>query len=225
MNFRRRFAGVETPDSLSNRLRQRRFAHVAELLDEALVRCAGPVRVLDLGGNQFYWEQRGLAGDERFHFTTVDLHPQPAQQHSNIVPMRGDATALPQFPDNSFDIVFSNSVIEHVGGIEQQRLMANEVRRLAPAYYLQTPNYWFPIEPHFLMPAWQWLPRRLRIALVQRRRIGHIGPFRHPARAAAAVDEIRLLKRSEVRQLFPDGTLLTERFFGLPKSFAAIRKS
>lgn len=225
MNLRRRIAGVETSGSLSNRLRQRRFAPVAQLLEDAHRRGANPVRVLDLGGNQYYWEQRGLAGDERFHFTTVDIGPQPLQEHANIVPMRGDATSLPEFADASFDVVFSNSAIEHVGGPDQQAAMAREVRRLAPAYYVQTPNYWFPFEPHFLMPAWQWLPRRLRIALVQRRRIGHIGPLPHPVAAAAAVDEIRLLRRSELRQLFPDATLVTERVLGLAKSFALVRES
>lgn len=225
MNLRRRLAGVENPDSLSNRLRQRRFAAFEELLAAAHARGAAPVRVLDVGGNHYFWEQRGLAGDERYHFTTLDLGPQPAQKHANVVPVRGDATAMAEYADNSFDIVFSNSVIEHVGSRDAQLAMAKEVQRLAPAYYVQTPNYWFPIEPHFLAPGWQWLPRSLRIAIVRRRKVGHIGPLPSIGDAAAAVDEIRLLKRSDMQRFFPDAELTYERVGGVTKSFVAIRKS
>lgn len=225
MSLRRRLAGVENADSVSNRLRQKRFGPFARMLETAYNRGARPVRVLDVGGNQFFWEQRGLAGDERFHFTTLDLGPQPAQRHENVVPVQGNACAMPQYDDNSFDLVFSNSVIEHVGSFEDQRAMAAEVRRLAPGYYVQTPNYWFPLEPHFLVPGWQWMPRPVRIAAIRRRKIGHIGPFSDADRAAAAVDEIRLLKRSEVQRLFPDAEVSSERIAGLTKSFVAIRES
>jgi hypothetical protein len=75
------------------------------------------------------------------------------------------------------------------------------------------------------MPAWQWLPRSLRIAAVRRRKVGHIGPFPAQEKAAAAVDEIRLLKRSEMQRLFPDARLESERIGGLTKSFVAIRET
>ena len=76
-----------------------------------------------------------------------------------------DATNLHEFGDASFDIAFSNSVIEHLSTFENQARMAAEVRRVARAYWVQTPNFWFPIEPHFLVPAWHWLPGWLMAVL------------------------------------------------------------
>ena len=86
------------------------------------------------------------------------------RRHPNIDPRAGDATNLSEFPDGSFDVVFSNSVIEHLQTFGNQEAMAREVRRLAPVFWVQTPNFWFPVEPHFLTPAWHWLPVAARVA-------------------------------------------------------------
>lgn len=67
--------------------------------------------------------------------------------------MKGDATNLSQYSDKSFDIVFSNSVIEHLYTKENQISMAKEVNRVGKNYFIQTPNYWFPIEPHWVFPS------------------------------------------------------------------------
>ena len=76
--------------------------------------------------------------------------------------VRGDARALP-FPDDSFDYVVSNAVIEHVGGPEGALRMLTESDRVARVGYLHTtPNRWFPIEPHVMMPLLHWLPERAR---------------------------------------------------------------
>jgi len=58
--------------------------------------------------------------------------------------------------DGEFDLVFSNSVIEHVGDFERMRQFVHEARRVAKSYWIQTPSKWFPIEPHCGMPFW-WL--------------------------------------------------------------------
>jgi hypothetical protein len=128
-----------------------------------------------------------------------------------------------EFPDRSFDIVFSNSVIEHLRTLEAQAAMASEVRRLADHHWVQTPNFWFPIEPHFLTPAWHWMPVSLRIALLRRRRWGWRGPCPDPQEARQLVEEIRLLRKRELQALFPDSRLVEERFLGLIKSFVAVR--
>jgi 2-polyprenyl-3-methyl-5-hydroxy-6-metoxy-1,4-benzoquinol methylase len=73
---------------------------------------------------------------------------------------------MPQFQNDEFDIVFSNSVIEHVGSYEEQNLMASEVRRVGKRYFIQTPNLFFPIEPHFLFPFFQFLPLDYRVTLI-----------------------------------------------------------
>ena len=153
----------------------------------------------------------------------INVEAEP-KAHANIEPVVMDATHMEDFDDRSFDIVFSNSVIEHLRTYDAQAAMASEVRRLADVYWIQTPNFWFPIEPHFLTPGWHWLPGSVRIALLRRRRWGWRGPTPDPAEARILVEEIRLMRRRELRDLFPDARLQEERFGGLVKSFVAIRE-
>ena len=118
--------------------------------------------------------------------------------------------------------MFSNSVIEHLETYERQAAMAAEVRRLASVYWVQTPNFWFPVEPHFLTPAWHWLPVRARVALLRRRRWGWRGPCPDPVEAEALVREVRLMRAGELKRLFPDATLVTEKIGPFTKSFVAL---
>ena len=67
--------------------------------------------------------------------------------------MVGDACDPKLFEGRRFDFVHSNSVIEHVGDDEQIRRFARNTRRLGDRYYMQTPDYWFPYEPHFRFPG------------------------------------------------------------------------
>jgi hypothetical protein len=218
----RRVADDEANGSFANSHRTRRFEAFARLVDELSHEDGRPVRILDIGGTNAFWEQRGWAGRESVELVLVNLEPEPSV-HSNIETRVGDATNLSEFPDGAFDVVFSNSVIEHLGNFERQAAMAAEVRRLAPLYWVQTPNFWFPVEPHFLAPAWHWLPVRLRISLLRRRRWGWRGPAPDPERARALVTEIRLMRRNELRNLFPDAILREERVGPLVKSFVAAR--
>jgi hypothetical protein len=212
----RQAADVENPDSLSNRMRSRRFSKFAGL-------CAGvprPLRIIDIGGTHEFWVQRGWAGREDVQITTVNLSAEPPV-HPNIVSIVGDATDLSEYGDGSFDVAFSNSVIEHLFTRDHQAAMAREVVRVGRAYWVQTPNFWFPIEPHFHVPGWQWMPRPARAALLQRFRCGWRGPCPDPVEARRLVDEVRLLTGSQMRRLFPGATIWPERFMGLVKSWVA----
>jgi len=179
-----------------------------------------PVKILDIGGTTSFWEQRGWAGRDEFAVTTLNLQAE-SNKWSNINSVTGDATRMPEFSDKSFDVAFSNSVIEHLFTFENQRKMASEIRRVARAYWVQTPNFWFPIEPHFHVPGWQWMPVAMRVALLRRRRCGWRGPCSSVEMAKALVTEVRLLTAREMRELFPGATLWRERFGGLTKSFVA----
>ena len=114
-------------------------------------------RILDVGAGE------GSAL-ERFNATNpivaVDLETDERDwlQGENVTVQRADGTQLP-FADGSFPIVFSNSVIEHVPkGL--QPAFAREIRRVGDRYFVQTPNRWFPIEPHYQMPFVHFLPER-----------------------------------------------------------------
>ena len=115
------------------------------------------------------------------------------------------------FKDNEFDVVFSNSVIEHVGDFWDQKLFAAEVQRVSKRYFLQTPSFWFPYEPHAMIPFFQFLPSNLKMWL----------RLVYP-KSTYPIEEllsIRLLTKKELKYLFPYATIITERMFLLPKSY------
>ena len=192
------------------------------MIDALAEQLGRPVRILDIGGTNAFWEQRGWGSRENVRIVLINLAAEEAT-HENIEPRCGDATSLSEFADGSFDVVFSNSVIEHLETYDRQAAMAREVRRLAPLYWIQTPNFWFPVEPHFLTPGWHWLPVRARVALLRRRRWGWRGPCPDPEEATGLVKEIRLMRSRELRRLFPDAALNEERMGPFVKSFVALR--
>jgi hypothetical protein len=213
----RRLADDDNADSLANRLRNRRF----QLFEAFAAGLPRPLHILDIGGTNAFWEQRGWAGRCDIRITALNLEAEP-RRFDNIDPAVGDATNLAQFGDRSFDIVFSNSVIEHLFCFENQRKMASEIQRVGKAYWVQTPNFWFPMEPHFHVPGWQWLPVRARVELIRRWKCGWRGPCPDSARARELVSEVRLLTRGEISALFPGAGLIPERIGGLVKSWTAI---
>jgi len=158
--------------------------------------------------------------DPQVTVTTLNLTPEPGS--SDIQQVEGDARSMTQFGDAEFDVVYSNSVIEHVGTRGDQAAMAREVRRVGRRYFVQTPNLWFPLEPHFIFPGFQFLPLDWRVWLVQRRALGHIGRYPERGDAERVVRSIRLLAARDLHSLFPDATLHRERIFGITKSVMAV---
>jgi 2-polyprenyl-3-methyl-5-hydroxy-6-metoxy-1,4-benzoquinol methylase len=147
--------------------------------------------------------------------TAVDLVPQENEwmARPNVQVVQGDGTQL-EFGDDEFDAAFSSSVIEHVPR-HLQAAFAAEVRRVARRYYVQTPNRWFLIEPHYQLPLFHFLPKRIQRALNRRFTLGW--------QQKGEWEEINLLSAREMRRLFPDATIHRERVFGLTKSLMAIR--
>lgn len=207
------------PDSLASQMRRRRLAWFNELLAPL----PEPVRVLDVGGTAAFWQQNRDALSRRCHLTLLNLDLADLGGLPDAEAVAGDARRMPQFADGSFDVAFSNSVIEHVGTLYDQMAMAAEVRRVARGCFVQTPNRWFPLEPHYLMPLWQFWPLWLRAWLQRRRTIGWMPRQPDPLRARAEVEQVRLLSGREMRGLFPDAELLAERLGPLVKSWVARR--
>ncbi len=184
-----------------------------------------PVRILDLGGTVDYWRaMHDLWAHLSLSITIVNLGVEPRDE-DNFSIRPGDACNLAEFADNSFDVVHSNSVIEHVGHWPEMAAMAAEVRRLAPIYYLQTPNYWFPVEPHYRAIGYHWLPESLRAAMLTRWRLGFRGPRPTFDLAMRDVQTVNLLTSRQMRALFPDAEIRSERVLGWPKSLIALRRA
>ncbi len=122
-----------------------------------------------------------------------------------------DGCALP-FRDKSFDIVFSNAVIEHIIGAGQQARFAEEVMRVGRSWFVTTPNYWFPFEPHYHLPFIQFLPREMQ--RWYNRLLGS-------AIAKGTVQDIALLSARELQQLFPTSRVAKMRVTFWPETLVA----
>ena len=211
-----RLAGTSGEDSLGAKLRRRRWDKVVEMYPD-LAR----MRVLDLGGTIESW---GLCPVRPAHVTLLNMGVAQGETPDWMRQLDGDATDVPApIRHESWDLVFSNSVIEHVGGHAKRRAFAEQVRSLAPAYWVQTPNRYFPIEPHWLFPGFQFLPVAARRTVAQ-----HWPLYKwrsdDPDRALREVLDIELVSRTEMAMLFPDATLVPEKVAGLTKSWIAVRR-
>ncbi len=215
----RRLVDPTDPRSVASAFRRRRRVH----LDEVLAGVPAPVRILDVGGTEAYWRTLYPDCEERpWHITLLNVGEPPAVSPP-FAAVRGDARDLGRFPDGSFDVVHANSVLEHVGGLHDQRRMAAEVRRVGRHHVVQTPNRNFPLEPHFLVPLFQFLPVEVQVRLVQRFALGWYPRIPDREAARAHVRAHRLLTEAELRALFPDSTIHRERVAGLTKSLLAVR--
>jgi hypothetical protein len=209
----KQLADFHDPDSLASRMRRKRFDRFRRLLE----RMPPGARVLDVGGTPEFWAGDELVQQERIRVTLVNLETYNSV-NPRVEQVICDARDMSIFSDKTFDVVFSNSVIEHVGSYADQKSMAREVQRVADRYFVQTPNYWFPLEPHFLLPLFQFYPLSLKARLVQRYQLGWMARRPVYREALAEVSQIRLLTSSEMRRLFPTGVLYRERFGGMTKS-------
>lgn len=203
---------------LAERLRRRRFRLVTSLMS----RVPRPLTVLDVGGTEFFWQQVGFTADHDVRIVLLNLSKEPVTR-PNFRSVVGDATNMPEFRDSEFDVVFSNSVIEHVGGYDKQRQMADEVKRVGKRYCIQTPNRHFPIEPHFLIPFLQFYPMWLQVLLTRHIDIGSFGRFPDSRAAEGYLRTLRLMTASELRALFPGARIHGEKVCGLTKSFVVYR--
>lgn len=179
-------------------------------------------RLLDLGGGLQFWELAKAEGFPVPRVTVLNIRPGPATVPAEVQWVLGDAKDT-GFKDLSFDIVFSNSLVEHLVDWDSQVRFANEVRRLAPNYFVQTPNKWFFVEPHFVTPFIHWVPASVRRVLGPRVTLWGWTSGATRQQYEEQLREIRLLGSEEIHELFPDARFVGERWMGMVKSIVAIR--
>jgi SAM-dependent methyltransferase len=182
-------------DTISLRSRERKLRlFLGEL------RPTSETSVLDVGADERGFGDEDGCGtlnffEERYpwpeRITALGLHDGEGfrARYPRIHYVQGDACALP-FADGEFDIVFSNAVIEHVGGREQQRALVSEAIRVGRRVFITTPNRRFPVEVHTRLPLVHWLPESLA----------------HRVYRAAGKDfatDVHLLSRRSFAALFP----------------------
>lgn len=213
---------------MQSRFRGRRFALVEAMIRDLLQR-QPEVSILDAGGRSDYWKLLPPDLRARTLIVVLNLASELGRYHVEspdlqISEQAGDACDMPQYAAGAFDIVHSNSVIEHVGSFRNMKRFADEVRRVGRGYYVQTPCLSFPIDPHYGMPFVHWLPDSTRLTLFQRYNVGYARKCSLDE-AILQVDHTRIIARSTLRSLFPDGEIKVERLALLSKSNIAIRKA
>jgi hypothetical protein len=205
-----RFADNANPQSVASRLRRRRFEQFLTMLH-----VSSSTSILDVGGTEFIWLGTGLEKNVTLLNIGFEARRAPFRY------LACDACNLGHVADAAYDVVYSNSVVEHVGSFEAQQMFAREVRRVGRRYWVQTPNRHFPIEPHFLFPMFHSLPAHVKRAVALR------WPYSHPLRCGMDVLEelrkLRPLDTDEMQKLFPDAQIVVERWLGMVKSLIACR--
>ena len=179
--------------------------------------------MLDLGGSVGTWElfphgfDVTLLNVDEPHARDFRAADVPDSRYRIAV---GDACDLSGYGDASFDIDFSNSVIEHIGDAGRVARFAREVRRVGRSYWVQTPSWLFPIEAHTGFPFFWLYPAPLREAIADRHdRRYAMNPWSCP------MAQTRCFRLRELRALFPDAAVYTERVAGMPKSWSLYRRS
>ncbi len=182
-------------------------------------------KILDVGGYPKYWEYYEPVAAETDVLNIHQVEYDESESLHNIKTVIGNGCDL-HYDDKSFDIVHSNSVIEHVGTWENQQKFASEVRRVGKEIWIQTPASESFMEPHYLTPFVHWLPKNLRGKIARNFTIW--GWITRPSKEAIneRLDEIRLISREEMNILFPDCQIISEKFLGVfIKSYIAVRKN
>lgn len=200
---------------LWKRWRERRWGRFRDLINPKPA-----CRVLDVGGCPGDWAGRdGLVGQvDLVNLEVFSINP--ADGLPAMRSLKGDGRAL-EFGDDSYDLVFSNSVIEHVGDWADQQAFAREARRVGRSLWVQTPAFGCPVEPHYLGLFLHWFPSSWHVPIA---RWTSVVGLTQAADLESIASTTRLLKKREVRELFPDCEIWTERLFLVfPKSYIAYR--
>ena len=206
---------VDAPGSLGERRRLRRWEWLQQVFPGL-----ESMSVIDLGGRVETWT-RAPVRPARVH--VVNLEPSAQDAPPWIRAEQADACSLPpSISGGSYDLVFSNSVIEHLGGHVQRLKFADTVHKLAGRHWVQTPYRYFPIEPHWLFPGFQFLPLAVRAEVSRRWPLSHT-PSRTTDEGLRAAMSVELLGRAEMAFYFPDSTLRFERLLGVVKSLIAVK--
>jgi hypothetical protein len=206
---------VDSPDSIGEHRRARRWDWL-----RAEFPALESMSVIDLGGTAEAW-LRAPVRPAAVH--VVNLEPESDPAASWLRTDQADACDLPaHITDGSYDLVFSNSVIEHVGGHAQRMRFADSVHKLADMHWIQTPYRYFPIEPHWLFPGFQFLPLSTRSRLSRHWPLVHTKPASRQDALSTAMS-VELVSWTEMKFYFPSSVIRPERMLGLVKSLTAVK--
>jgi hypothetical protein len=208
-------------NSFVNQFRQKRFELLKNGIEKLIQK--DHFKILDIGGDIQYWKNIGWQHPAcKIHLLNLYESKVPENETHQFSSSVGNGLSL-EYKKGEVDLIFSNSVIEHVGSYENQQIFAGEVRRVSDKYIVQTPSIWFPLEPHSLIPLFQFLPHPIRALLIMTFNINYF-PKAKTYKAAIIVSHSTLMfTHKRFKQLFPEAEIQVERFLGIPKSYTAIK--
>jgi ubiquinone/menaquinone biosynthesis C-methylase UbiE len=196
------------------RFRRRRGEVILQLYPELK-----SMKVLDLGGSIHFWFESGLIDyvGQVVIYNISKSEVDISDQYSHLISFKlYDGLNLPE-GDQSFDLVLSNSVLEHIP--ENYRIrVVSEMMRVGKRGFVQTPALEFPVEPHFVLPFLHWLPKSIGRYFVK------ISPWailagRTSIQQDSYFSEVNLLSKRNLINLFPTKDIRAERFMGFPKAW------
>ena len=208
-------------NSFVNQFRQKRFELLKNGIEKLIQK--DHFKILDIGGDIQYWKNIGWQHPAcKIHLLNLYESIVPENETHQFSSSVGNGLSL-EYKKGEVDLIFSNSVIEHVGSYANQQIFASEVRRVSDKYIVQTPSIWFPLEPHSLIPLFQFLPHPIRALLIMTFNINYF-PKAKTYKAAIKVSHSTLMfTHKRFKQLFPEAEIQVERFLGIPKSYTAIK--
>ena len=212
MGIREALTG-SNPSSVSSALRRRRHEHMV-----AVFPGLEDMRVLDLGGRPSSWWGLEVLPAQ---VVCLNLEVHEPTPEGPVVTVQGDACDADSGRRlGRVDLIYSNWTIEHVGGHARRWQFAHIVTSTADRYWVQTPNRYFPVEPHTVFPGFQFLPVRARRHVAERWPLSPLGGDQDLTEEILGID---LLSATELHHYFPDAAIWRERVAGLTKSLVALR--
>ena len=210
--------------AFSSYMRRKRFKHINKLII-SIITHKGSCNILDIGGSEYYWDENDdfiSKHQDAITITIANLDEQEVDfADTSIFTFKQDNACNERLYEEDYDLIHSNSLLEHVGDWDKMQQLAKLIRGKNVPYYVQTPNYWFPVEPHFRFIGFQWLPISWRARILMKRQMG-FRVAKSFSEAMESVESIKLVDRFQISSLFPDAKIVREKVGPLTKSFMAI---
>jgi len=179
--------------------------------------------ILDVGGTSYNWKLIDINNQVvLLNLKPPTKKPDRKDKDTNLSYVTGDATKM-KYAESEFDICFSNSVIEHVGSIEKQKQFAKEVMRVGKKMWIQTPAKTFFFEPHYLTVYLHWLPKKYQKRLIRYFSMWGILSKPNQLKINDLVNRTRLLTYKELIVIFPNCSIIKERFMFMTKAYIIIK--
>jgi hypothetical protein len=225
---------MHTAASLIGVVRARAARHRSTLFRSRIEALPRPLRVIDLGGSALMWTRWGVTAGDGLRIVLANNHRMDTTHRSEPLPGRFmenwpvDVLELTPASFAGFDLIFSNSMLEHLPSRHVQARLAAAIAESGKPYFIQVPNKHCIVDPHFPHPLAAFFavwPTRMQVWAHARHALGSSGRAGSVAASAAAIATYHPLGRRDLAALFPAASIVTEWNLGLPMSLVAIGKA